>query len=284
MWAQYVTILAGIIMFSLLDERTTEREYLQLVIVCSFASLFSWIYYLYWQKLSGNYFLDIVVNVLSDTKQIMYFFLIIFFAWSSQILIYDRFFVFQFKEEAKFFPTITGSEMSDAFINALSITIGYDGNFEQIQELTDYSAEKQETVYTYVQFINQAIFWVAVIFCNLLLNNLLIGIMYDSYQRLNEEAEKVKNFSKIIVHSDYISCCKEDANITNHDYVFVCESVQPEVEDEGSIEGTNKLVKELQQSVQKLTEDVARISNNEKPAAQGDAKSKVQKAVSKINE
>jgi hypothetical protein len=281
-WAQYVTILAGIIMFSLLDERTTEREYLQLVIVCSFASLFSWIYYLYWQKLSGNYFLDIVVNVLSDTKQIMYFFLIIFFAWSSQILIYDRFFVFQFKEEAKFFPTITGSEMSDAFINALSITIGYDGNFEQIQELTDYSAEKQETVYTYVQFINQAIFWVAVIFCNLLLNNLLIGIMYDSYQRLNEEAEKVKNFSKIIVHSDYISCCKEDANITNHDYVFVCESVQPEVEDEGSIEGTNKLVKELQQSVQKLTEDVARIS--EKPAAQGEAKSKVQKAVSKINE
>lgn len=66
--AQYVSITAGLIMFSFMDDTTTEREYLQLVIVCSFASLFSWVYFLYWQKLGGNYFLDIVVSVLGDTK------------------------------------------------------------------------------------------------------------------------------------------------------------------------------------------------------------------------
>ena len=44
--------------------------------------------------------------------------------------------------------------MSDAFINALSITIGYDGNVEQITALTDLSAEKEQNVYTAIQVIN----------------------------------------------------------------------------------------------------------------------------------
>ena len=97
------------------------------------------------------------------------------------------------------------------------------------------------------------LFWCAVVFCNLLLNNLLIGIMYDSYQRLHDEAEKVKNFAKIMLQSDYIDCCNEDANITNLDYVYVCESAyRPPVEDEDPIEETNRQVSSLADKVETI--------------------------------